>query len=1121
MSRKTMYFGLAALLGLFAAIVLIGGLSWGHKAPAGVGNLPVRDGSLEQGKTAPAVVNAKAHALISDFGKVPIYFVPNRGQTDDRVTFYVQGGDKTVYFAPDGVTFAMSYPVRSEIERNPERWVVKLDFLGARKDVKPEGLEKTGAVISYFRGKPEEWKTGLSAYSGIIYPDLWPGIDLVYKGDMDRLKYEFIVHPGADPAKIKLAYRGTERVAVTEEGRLEVKTPAGGFEDDIPIAYQEVDGKQVDIQVTYSLEDPAVTKNPSIVSGSGVRLSTDPEGRTYSYGFVLGGYDRSRALVIDPTMLVYCGYIGGSSGQDFGYAIAIDGSGNAYITGLTESDESSFPATVGPDLTYNGNQDAFIAKVSSSGTGLVYCGYIGGINNDGGYGIAVDDSGNAYVSGSTESTEATFPVTIGPDLTHNGGSDAFVAKVNSSGTDLVYCGYIGGSGGDYEDDIAVDGWGNAYVTGFTNSTEATFPVTIGPDLTHNGGFDTFVAKVDSSGTGLVYCGYIGGSADDWYSHIAVDGSGNAYITGMTRSNQVTFPVVLGPDLTFNGDIHIGDIDIYVAKVDSSGAGLVYCGYIGGSDWEYFGDIAVDDSGNAYVVGQTMSTQATFPVTVGPDLTQNGADDVFIAKVNSSGTGLVYCGYIGGSGGDTEPSVAVDKSGNAYVSGLTCSNESDFPVVEGPDPTSNGGWGDGFVAKVASSGTALVYCGYIGGSGDDQCYGIAVDGLGNAYVTGITNSDQSSFPVYQGPDLTYNGGGDAFIAKVGDIPGPPITFLQPDSANAGDPGFTLSVMGSEFVDGAVVRWDGLSRPTTFVSSTELRTDIGASDLTAGKAVPVTVRYPNGGVSNTLTFTIHNPMPSIASISPTQVTYGGASFMLTVQGSNFVPSSVVRWNGNDKVTTYISAAELQAYIPPQDLWTGGEVQVTVYNPAPSGGASNAITLQVSTFTMGATPTSASVTAGQSATFTIQLTPQYGPFDSPVTFSCTGLPSKCTASFSPASVTPGASSVTTTLTLTTKAASSSAGATLFRATGLGLPTLGLLAIGLTMLLGNVIRKRVPWRLNRRWLAACALVCLVILIGSCSSGGDDNPLYTGTPKGTHQISVQGTSGNMTIPTVVTLVVN
>ena len=494
-------------------------------------------------------------------------------------------------------------------------------------------------------------------------------------------------------------------------------------------------------------------------------IDRESAGEPHRYGFAIGSYDRGKPLVVDPTVIVYAGYVGGSL-EEVGYSIAVDSSGSAYIAGYTGSTEASFPVTVGPDLTFNGGEiDAFVAKVNAAGTTLVYCGYIGGSGGDLANGIAVDSSGNAYVTGNTTSSEATFPVTVGPSLTFSGLIDAFVAKVNATGTALVYCGYIGGSDFDQGEGIAVDNSGNAYVTGLTDSTEASFPVTVGPDLTFNGGGDAFVAKVNAAGTALVYCGYIGGTEGDSGKGIAVDGSGNAYVTGYTNSTEATFPVTVGPGLTYHGGG-----DAFVAKVNAAGTALIYCGYIGGSDTDQGYGIAVDSSGNAYVTGFTSSTEATFPVIVGPDLTFNGYIDAFVAKVNAAGTAFVYCGYIGGSGDDRGNGIAVDGSGNAYVTGQTTSTEGTFPVADGPGRRFNGGssYGDAFVAKVNAAGTALVYCGYIGGNDADVGFGIAVDSSGNAYVTGQTSSSEATFPVTVGPKLTYIGNAfDAFVAKVGE------------------------------------------------------------------------------------------------------------------------------------------------------------------------------------------------------------------------------------------------------------------------------------------------------------------------------------------------------------------
>ena len=478
----------------------------------------------------------------------------------------------------------------------------------------------------------------------------------------------------------------------------------------------------------------------------------------------MGAHDPTRPLVLDPVVLLYCGYIGGAW-YDKGWGIAVDSVGNAYVTGFTESVQATFPVKAGPDLTFNGYGDAFVAKINPSGTSLLYAGYIGGELNDWGYGIAVDDAGNAYVTGDTDSDEATFPVVGGPDLTFNGGETpswprSIQPALPSSmpATSEAQSGTIPA--------IAVDGAGSAYIAGLTESNEATFPVVVGPDLTFNGGGrDAFVAKVNPAGAALTYAGYIGGVAEDWGVSIALDDAGNAYITGHTGSDQTTFPVTVGPDLTFNG----GDYDAFVAQISSSGTALLYAGYIGGEWTDRGHSIAVDAAGNAYVTGVTWSDQATFPVVGGPDLTFNGNWDAFVAKIDPAGATLIYAGYIGGAEGDYGSGIAVDGSGNAYVTGNTSSDQATFPVVGGPDLTFNGGT-DAFVTKINPSGGALLYAGYIGGAdgsdvGGDQSSGIAVDGAGNTYITGSTDADQATFPAVGGPDLTYNGGTDAFVANV--------------------------------------------------------------------------------------------------------------------------------------------------------------------------------------------------------------------------------------------------------------------------------------------------------------------------------------------------------------------
>jgi hypothetical protein len=748
--------------------------------------------------------------------------------------------------------------------------VLKLDFVGANPTVTPHGQDLTQAKISYFKGPREQWQTGLPTYRSIAYPDLWPGIDLVYSGTTNRLKYTFVVKPGADPQQIKLAYRGASAVTLTDGGQLHVTTPLGGFTDDAPYAYQERNGQRVAVAAAYALEkDTAVD--------------------TQVHGFHVGPYDTSQELILDPAVVVYAGFIGGR-GNDVGTGIAIDGDGNAYITGSTTPTEAAFPVLVGPDLTFNGFVDAFVAKVTADGTGLLYAGYIGGSGNDSGNGIAVDTDGNAYVTGETNSTEATFPVVGGPDLTHNGGNlDAFVAKVTADGTSLLYAGYIGGSGQDSGFGIAVDADGNAYITGLTGlgSTEATFPVVGGPDLTYNGGvYDAFVAKVKADGTGLLYAGYIGGSGEDQGTSIAVDTDGNAYVTGFTTSTEATFPVLVGPNLIQNGGQ-----DAFVAKVNADGTGLLYAGYIGGSGEDSGNGIAVDTDGNAYVTGETNSTEATFPVLVGPDLTFNGFVDAFVAKVTADGTGLLYAGYIGGSGEDQGTSIAVDTDGNAYVTGFTTSTEGTFPVVDDPDLTHNGGQ-DAFVAKVNADGTGLTYAGYIGGSGDDLGFGIAVDTDGNAYVTGYTTSTEGTFPVVGGPDLTFNGFGDAFVAKVDSTatPSPLEVTLFPTSRAV--PVGTLAIaLATVRNTGNVPATDvgitlpaGLSVPLGLLYQT---LDATGTVLTGTLNTPVTI--PPGGTQNF----VLGLLPPSPILQPARVPFLFA-------GTNTLPAPIVQ-GGNTLLLT----------------------------------------------------------------------------------------------------------------------------------------------------------------------------------------------------------------------------
>ncbi|PKM78557.1 MAG: hypothetical protein CVU90_02125, partial [Firmicutes bacterium HGW-Firmicutes-15] len=690
--------------------------------------------------------------------QLPLNFIQNLGQLDKQVLFYTQGRNQALYFTSRGLTFSFNQSQDSsdknklldltgdiksgQASSTPQRWAVKLDFIGASPSAQALGEAAVPTKISYFKGSPQDWQTGIDSYSRLVYPDLWPGIDLIFKGDAGSLKYEFVVSPGADPAQIRLAWRGASSVRIDEQGQMEIKTPLGSFIDEAPLVWQEGGGKRTAVAASYSLE---AKQQDNVL-----------------WGFNLGSYDPGRELIIDPAFLDYCGYIGGSS-RDDGYSIAVDSSGRAYVTGTTASTAAAgFPVSGGPDSSYNGGAyDVFVARVAADGLSLEYCSYIGGSDVEVGNGIAVDSSGRAYVTGHTSSTGQGFPVCGGLG---SGPVGAFVARVASDGLSLEYCGYIGGSDVEVGNAIAVDSSGRAYVTGYTNSTEnQEFPVSEGPDSSHNGGEDVFVVRVASDGDSLEYCGYIGGSNNERGTGIAVDSSGRAYVTGYTDSTETTFPVNGGLDSSYNG----GNYDAFVARVASDGNSLEYCGYIGGSKNDQGAGIAVDSSGRAYVTGYTKSTKGQgFPASGGPDSSHNGGEDVFVARVAEDGLSLEYCSYIGGSKDEQGTGIAVDSSGRAYVTGYTSSSQSQgFPASGGPNSSLEGGR-DVFVARVAGDGHSLDYCGYIGGSQPDMGYGIAVDGEGIAYVTGYTESAQNKwFPVSGGPDIIHNGAEDAFVARV--------------------------------------------------------------------------------------------------------------------------------------------------------------------------------------------------------------------------------------------------------------------------------------------------------------------------------------------------------------------
>jgi hypothetical protein len=609
------------------------------------------------------------------------FFIENKGQWHPDVLYLTRMGGLDVWITKYGVNYTFY-----KIEKNPnakgaEHLPSKFDhemenatLLGHRVLLKlqnhnanpqPEGKHKQEGYYNYLIGNdPSKHATYVGLYKEAVVKNVYNGIDLRYYFDKGYLRYDFIVHPGADPSQIKFELEG-EFNEYLKNDALCYTISFGEVQMQDLYAYEHSDKKQVQAKFTQ---------------------------QNSVWQFQLGGYDKTQPLVIDP--LIYSTYIGGNN-HDYGTSIAIDNSGNAYITGYTAS--TDYDITPGAFQTSKeAVEDVFVTKLNSTGSDLLYSTYIGGGYSDHAYAIAIDASGNAYITGVTESDN--FYISPGAFQTNYAGNyDVFVTKLNSSGSKIMYSTFIGGSEWDEGRAIAIDGSGNAYITGFTKSTD--YDITQGTLQSSNGGgYDVFVTKLNSTGSALLYSTYIGGSNNDEGSSIVIDGSGNAYITGNTDSPD--FDITPGAFQTTFG----GELDVFVTKLNSSGTGLIYSTYIGGSRADRGNSIVIDASGNAYITGHTDSPD--FDIT--PRAFQTafaGVEDVFVTKLNSTGSVLMYSTYIGESDSDEGRAIAIDGSGNAYITGNTTS--TNYNITQGAFQATHGGgtyYGDVFVTKIDLGGT---------------------------------------------------------------------------------------------------------------------------------------------------------------------------------------------------------------------------------------------------------------------------------------------------------------------------------------------------------------------------------------------------------------------------------
>ncbi len=647
------------------------------------------------------------------YGAMPLLFVRNDGQLPaSGAAYFSSGPGYAAYFRRDGVYQALRDDMSAE--GMDQARLLALRFVGGQ----PASIdaERPGtARINYYLGNdPKGWRGGVGTYGALRYREVYPGIDILFYGQQRQLEYDVIVAPGADPGNIRLGYDGAEALRITDSGELEIILHGKRLLQKRPAVYQVIGGRKIAVAGSYHL------------------ISRKDDG-LLAYGFEIGQYDRNHALVIDP-VIVYSTYLGGSE-NDFALDVASDADGNVYVTGYTLSLDFPLSVPLQASIPAAGFETAFISKLDASGSTLVYSTYFGGSDHDIADAIAVDGAGSAYVAGHTHS--ADFPV-LSPCQSAADGQfmDGFVAKLDASGI-LVYATYLGGSNDDLIHDIAVDDLGNAYLTGETRSQDFPTAAPLFTAASSGNKLDAFVVKLGAAGSSLQYSTYLGGVNRDAGLAVAVDGGGNAYVTGRTESDD--FPVTAG---AFQGNHNSGFSSAYVSKLSADGQALLYSTYLGGSDDDSAYDIAVDTMGTAYVAGETRSADfpTANPLYVSTDTGNH--KDAFVARLNATGSGLIYATFLGGSSRDAAYGLDLDSSGNAYITGTTRS--SDFPVTAGAPQPGHAGDEDIFLTVLNPGGTSLTWSTFLGGSNKDQGRGVTVDATGAAYIVGFTRS--SDFPV---------------------------------------------------------------------------------------------------------------------------------------------------------------------------------------------------------------------------------------------------------------------------------------------------------------------------------------------------------------------------------------
>jgi hypothetical protein len=1034
---------------------------------------------------------------------LPLFFEPNQGQTAPQVKFLARGPGYSLFLTADEAVLRLQRNATKE--QSAASSVVRMHLDGVSSMASVSGAELLSGKSSYFIGSdPSKWHREIPQFGRVEYKSVYPGVDLVYYGERGQLEYDFRVAPGADPKQIAMIFNGASaHIAAGDSGDLVLTTANGDVHFRAPRVYQ-----------------PAVSRSgiaQKTVAGSFRQLADN------KIGFTVGAYDRSRELIIDPT-LSYSSFLGGS-GSESSVQLAVDSALNIYLAGATNS--TDFPVTDGSTLNPAPNaQNLFISKINplppAGSSQLVYSIYLGGSETDTPTGIAVDANQSIYVAGTTSSPD--FPTTS------NGfqpsplvpGTHGFVSKISASNTlayTLTYSSYLAGNGTDNVTGLAIDGsFQNVYVTGNTTSTNPAsdyFPANPNAyqllPATSGSTPEFFASKINTSTSGqqsMLYSTYFGGgnfpvgvAATAAGGGIAVDQTStnvSMYITGTTNAlplpgpqSQPAFPL-LNPwqsCLDESGKTTCSltnptNTDAYIAKINPNFNGtssLIYSSYLGGSGIDTGLAIAVDTSGNAYVAGSTNSSSTAagdwgcsdcvvggFQTTYG-----GGASDGFVAEIGSliqSQYPMIYFTYVGGSGADSALAVQVDAVSAIHVAGSTTSPDllTLNPLQPSPSSSYNGavygGGGDAFAALIATnlSGRATGdYLTYLGGSDLDEGTSIALDVYNATYVAGTTES--STFPIsvnaYQ---PTLKGSSDAFVSKIGSAS----TLSLTAATNSPDP----------------------------------------SPAPAGMQVAFTFNITNGGPDNASNVTFYASVPVNGLLTPPSAKVTSGSGNCTVSQGNLNVSCIIP----SLTAGSIAAVEVDVTASP----TSNITNITVSGQVSANGgpitATSSQTVQISNFSITASTPTPSIIAGNPATVSISFCPS-NPI---VGYTATITPSQSIAPSMVTSTTPTFTPVTvqlngqacgsTTLSIATVARPITTGS-LFRSGSFyaaWLPIAGLSLAGFGV---GASRKR------RRWLIAmvlCFIAAVILLQPGCGSSSSTTTTTGGTAAGTYAINVQGSAG-------------